>query len=238
MTLNEIKNLTRFLTDDEVENIKQQIKDKEVLLKQEIMDEEELGQVLNTLFAILVIEKSLENEIEGIEDIRKELEEELRLSYEYYDAHIAKYKRDEKKKKKRWFLDFLFLSDNIRNQKKGIRESDKTIKLLKNELEAMKQMTSDSYLKEALADRSGEKYCKFCDKPHKCDNPHHHKSHGLRQLRDDARMDKFVRDVMRGAITREITSKVRPPKAKEPRKGQINITVKTYDIGSSGQNQR
>ena len=69
MTINEIKGLTKFLNDDDVENIKKQIKDKEVVLKSGKLDEEEMVQVLNSLFSILVIEKTLESQIEDVEEI-------------------------------------------------------------------------------------------------------------------------------------------------------------------------
>ena len=59
MTIKEIKDLTKFLTDKELEKIKEEIKSKESILKTQDVEEEEMGQVLNTLFAILVIEKTL-----------------------------------------------------------------------------------------------------------------------------------------------------------------------------------
>ena len=117
MTISEIKNLTKFLTDEEAEKIKQEIKDKENVLKIQNMDEEEIGQVLNTLFAILVIEKTLELEIEGVEEIRADLEKELLEAYEIYDAYMIKYKKEEKKKKKNWLLNFLLLSDKVHSKK-------------------------------------------------------------------------------------------------------------------------
>ena len=66
MSINEIKDLAKYLSDEEVEKIKKEIKDKENTLKGGSLDEEEMIQVLNTLFAVLVIEKALESEIEGI----------------------------------------------------------------------------------------------------------------------------------------------------------------------------
>ena len=73
MTINEIKELTRFLTEEEVNKIKEEIKNKEEILKGGNLDEEEMIQVLNTLFAIMVIEKTLESEIEGVEEIKEQL---------------------------------------------------------------------------------------------------------------------------------------------------------------------
>ena len=77
MTISEIKNLTKFLTDNDIQKIKEEIKSKETVLKSGNLEEEEIIQVLNTLFSILVIEKTLELEIEDIEEIRDELQDEL-----------------------------------------------------------------------------------------------------------------------------------------------------------------
>ena len=77
MTINEIKELAQKLKDADVEKIKAEIKSKESILKNNDLDEEELGEVLNTLFSILVIEQAFEDEVEGIEDMRAELEQEL-----------------------------------------------------------------------------------------------------------------------------------------------------------------
>ena len=118
MTISEIKELTRFLSEEEIKKIKDEIKSKEDVLKNGNLDEEEMVQVLNTLFAVLVIEKTLESEIEGVEEIRDELEKELLECYNVYDSYMAKYRAQDKKKKKRWLLDFLVLSEDIRNKKK------------------------------------------------------------------------------------------------------------------------
>ena len=54
MTIKEIKDLTKFLTDEDVDKIKNEIKSKESVLKSQDMDEKEMTQVLNTLFAIYI----------------------------------------------------------------------------------------------------------------------------------------------------------------------------------------
>jgi len=175
MTLNEIKDLTRFLSEEEVEKIKKEIKSKEDILKSGSLDEEEMIQVLNTFFAILVIEKTLEKEIEGVEEIRGELEEELLEAYNFYDSYMEKTKKDEKKKKKRNLLNFLFLSDHIHSRKEGIGMSNKTINRLQNELNQLKAQTSDQNLKSVVNNRRDRsRFDKFCDTPHNCKHPHHH----------------------------------------------------------------
>ena len=204
MTISEIKKLTKFLTDEEVDNIKEEIKSKESILKKEDMDEDELGQVLNTLFAILVIEKTLESEIEGIEEIREELEQELMESYQTYDSYMDKYKKEDKKKKKRWLLDFLFLSDRISSQKEGIGSSKKTIDSLKKELNTLKEQRGNNNLKEIMKDRNGEKFDKFCNCPHECKHPHYHEEKNLRELRAERRHVKHIEDIMLGRNTREM----------------------------------
>ena len=173
MTVTEIKDLTKFLSDEEVEKIKEEIKSKENVLKNGSLDEEEMIQVLNTLFAILVIEKTLESEIEGVEEIRAELEAELIESYNLYDTYMSKYKKDDKKKKKRWLLDFLFLSENIRTKKDGLSTTNKTIAKLQNELNTLRQQKSDSNLRE-VAGKSEGRFNDFCERPEKCKNPRHH----------------------------------------------------------------
>ena len=52
-------------------------------------------------------------------------------------------------------------------------------------------------------------------------------------------MDKFIRDVMKGDITREMP-KERPHRERSHRERmrEVEFTVRTYDVGSSGQNQR
>lgn len=198
MTIKEIKGLTKFLTDEEVEKIKKEIKSKETVLKNEDMEEEEITQVLNTLFAILVIERTLESEIEGIEEIRAELEQELLESYEIYDSHMARYKKEEKKKKKNWLLDFLFLSDRINSQKKGIGATNKTIANLQKELSTLKQQKSNENLKQVVRDRRGTRFDEFLNMPRECRNPHHHHDSIIDQIRCERRKDKLVKDIIRG----------------------------------------
>jgi len=181
MTISEIKDLTRFLSEEEVEKIKQEIKSKEQILKSGNIDEEEMIEVLNTLFAILVIEKTLESEIEDVEEIRDELEAELLESYNIYDAFMARVKKEDKKKKKRWLLNFLFLSDDIRNKKDMIGASNKTIDKLQKELNNLRKQKSDENLKSVVNDRD-DSLNKFRECPHECKNPKHHHNHeGIRE---------------------------------------------------------
>lgn len=167
MTINEIKGLTKFLNDDDVENIKKQIKDKEAVLKSGKLDEEEMVQVLNSLFAILVIEKTLESQIEDVEEIRDQLENELLEAYEVYDSYMVKYKKEEKKKKKNWLLQFLSLSDAIHDKKEKIGGANKTIKEMKNELDGIKQQKSDKNLNDVVH-KCGDHFAMFCDHPEHC----------------------------------------------------------------------
>lgn len=159
MTINEIKELAQKLKDADVERIKAEIKSKESILKNNDLDEEELGEVLNTLFSILVIEQAFEDEVEGVEDIRAELEQELMESYEKYDKHMAKYKKEKKeekkKKKKRWLLDFFALSEDIRNKKETLGDSKKLINKMQNQINELKQQASDSNLERACDHRRG-----------------------------------------------------------------------------------
>lgn len=208
MTIKEIKDLTKFLTDEEVDKIKKEIKSKENVLKSENMEEEEMVQVLNTLFAILVIEKTLESEIEGIEDLRAELEQELLESYEIYDSHMLKYKKEEKKKKKRWLLDFLFLSDRIHSQKNGIGASNKAINKLKGELNALKQQKSNDNLKAMVRNRDA-RFKDFYRIPKECRNPHHHHDSLIDKIRCEKRKEKFIKDVIGGKISRQNSLRVR-----------------------------
>jgi len=171
MTVSEIKDLTKYLSQEDVEKIKQEIKNKEALLKSENLDEEELGMTFNTLFAILVIEKTLESEIEEIEDIRAELEEELMESYKTYDSFMVKFKKEDKKKKKNWLLKLLFLSDRIHTQKDGIKASKKAVAELQKDLATVKEQKNDRNLKAAIADKKGPKFEKFCNCPKDIKNP-------------------------------------------------------------------
>ena len=50
MTISEIKDLAKHLSEEEVEKIKEEIKSKENILKGGKLDEEEMVQVLNTLY--------------------------------------------------------------------------------------------------------------------------------------------------------------------------------------------
>lgn len=178
MTINDIKKLTKFLTEEEVDKIKQEIKSKETILKSGKLEEGEMVQVLNTLFAILVIEKTLEKQVEEVEEIRGELENELLEAYQIYDAYMDKYKKEEKKKKKRWLLDFLALSELIKGKKETVGGVDKTIKNLNKEIEALKQQRSDANLRNVV---QGKGFDRFCDCPHECHNPHH--NHEVNELR-------------------------------------------------------
>ena len=158
MTINEIKDLAQKLKDADVERIKAEIKSKESILKNNDLDEEELGEVLNTLFSILVIEQAFEDEIEGVEEMRAELEQELMESYEKYDKHMAKYKKEkkeEKKKKRRWLLDFFALSEDIRNKKETLGDSKKLIGKMQSQINELKQQTSNDNLEKACDHKHG-----------------------------------------------------------------------------------
>lgn len=160
MTISEIKNLTKFLTDEDVEKIKEEIKSKEKILKAGNLEEEELGNVLNSLFAILVIEKTLESQIDDVEEIRKELEDELLLAYQTYDEYILKYKKEDKKKKKHWLLNFLAFSDLIHDKKTTLGKADKSIEQMKTELEGLQKQKADSNLRKVV-NREGDSYDTF-----------------------------------------------------------------------------
>ena len=202
MTIKEIKNLTKFLTDEELDKIKEEIKSKETILKKQDVEEGEMGQVLNTLFAILVIEKTLENEIEGVEEIRAELEQELLEAYEIYDNHMAKYKKEEKKKKKKnWLLDFLFMSEEMQNRKDAIGASKKEVAALQKELGRLKQLKSDQNLRNVMRDRHGPIFEEFCNCWKECDHPHHNHGHDCEYFHDrrgDQRLDRVLSDVQVG----------------------------------------
>lgn len=205
MTINEIKELAQKLKDADVERIKAEIKSKESILKNNDLDEEELGEVLNTLFSILVIEQAFEDEVEGVEDMRAELEQELMESYEKYDKHMAKYKKEKKeekkKKKKRWLLDFFALSEDIRNKKETLGDSKKLINKMQNQINELKQQASDSNLERACDHRRGgphrDRMRDTCDR---CgDDLHEHRHHReemIDKIRDN--LDRHNRDHDRG----------------------------------------
>lgn len=209
MTIKEIKDLTKYLSDEDIEKIKQEIKSKEEILKEKNLNEEEFGQVVNTLFAILVIEKALELEIEGIEEIRDELEAELLESYHIYDKYMAMYKREKKKKKKNWLLNFLFLSDRIGSQKKGISSANKTIDSLKKELNALKQQKSNSNMTEMLNKRDKGLFKDFLRAPRRCSNPqHHHHDRILNDIMNHRRVERILRDIENGNRRRKPPAEV------------------------------
>lgn len=173
MTVSEIKGLVRFLSEEDVEQIKQQIKDKEDILKGGNLDEEEMIQVLNTLFAVLVIEKTLELEIEDVEEIRAELEQELLECYEIYDSYMEKYKKQDKKNKKKWLLHFLGLSEDMSNKRKNIADSNKTINQLQKELNSLQQQRSNENLTNVAA-KDHKAFNSFCDCLDKQKHPRRH----------------------------------------------------------------
>lgn len=151
MTITEIKNLTKYLSEKDVNDIKEEIKSKETIIKSGNLGEEETMTVLNTLFAILVIEKALESEIEEVEGIRSELEEQLLEAYKIYDAYIERSKKDKKeKKKRRWLLHLLGLSEDIKNKKKDIGSSSKALNEMKEEVDKLKREKSDDRLKNTM----------------------------------------------------------------------------------------
>ncbi len=184
MTINEIKELTKYLSEEEIEKIKEEIKSKETILKSGNISDEELVNVLNSFFSILVIEKTLEKEIDEVEDIRAELEEELVASYNMYDQYMAQYKGEDKKKKKKknWLLNFFALSEDIRGKKEGIGVSSKTISSMQKEINDLKEKKSDSNLKDVVDGKDYEKYDDFCNCPHHHHHPHHHLDGLLREL--------------------------------------------------------
>lgn len=168
MTINEIKELAKKLKDADIERIKEEIKSKEAILKNNDLDEEELGEVLNNLFAILVIEQAFEDEVEGVEEMRAELEQDLMDAYENYDKHMAKYKKDKKeekkKKKRRWLLDFFALSEDIRKKKETLGDSKKLINRMQNQIDQLKQQASDNNVEKACDHRRGRPHREdMCD---------------------------------------------------------------------------
>ena len=164
MSISEIKELTKYLTEEEVEKIKQEIKDKESTLKGGNLDEQEMIQVLNTLFAVLVIEKALQSEMEGIEEIKDELQAELLECYEVYDTYMAKFRnQDKKKKKKRWLLSFFGLSEDISKRKNDIGASNKAINNIQRELNSLKQQKSNDNLRDVVSKRNPNSVRDFCD---------------------------------------------------------------------------
>ena len=80
----------------------------------------------------------------------------------------------ENKKKRRWLLDLLFLSDNIRFKKENIGSANKTINKLQSELNQLKQQTNNNNLKQVVSKDNIGKFDKFCDCPHECEHPHKH----------------------------------------------------------------
>lgn len=195
MTISEIKGLTKFLSDDDVENIKKQIKDKETVLKSGDLDEEEMVQVLNSLFAILVIEKTLESQIEDVEEMRDQLENELLEAYEIYDSYMVKYKKEDKKKKKNWLLHFLSLSDAIHDKKEKIGGANKTIKEMKKELDGIKQQKSDENLNNVVH-KCDDHFAMFCDHPAHCkDHSHYLDSIGVPHRK------RHNHDLIRNSVT-------------------------------------
>lgn len=173
MTIDEIKGLTKYLSEEEIEKIKEEMKSKENVLKSGKLDEEEMINVLNSFFAILVIEKILESEIEDVEDLRAELENELLEAYQVYDSYMIKYKKDDKKKKKNWLLRFLSLSDLIHDKKQDIGGATKSIGAMQKQLNEIKQKKNDSNLQN-VANKCNHDMEDFCSHPFHCDNPLHH----------------------------------------------------------------
>lgn len=245
MTIKEIKDLTKFLTDEEVDKIKEEIKNKETTLKTENMEEEEMTKILNTLFAILVIEKTLENEIEDIENVRGELEQELLESYEMYDAHMALFKKREKKKKKRWLLDFLFIGDKISKQRKGIESANKTIARLSKELDNARSQKSNENLRNVIRDRRGPHFDHFCLFPEKCRHPHHsHRGENLlRDIRNKARFNRLIDNIANDRITGRNTHRLRNEiDNNQIQRERINLTSNVLEhnlhVNSRGQDVR
>ena len=172
MTINEIKDLTKYLKEEEVDEIKEEIRSKETVLKSGNLEEDELIQVLNTLFAILVIEKTLESQIEEVEEIRSDLELELTESYKIYDAYISKSKAEKKeKKKRRWLLDLLCISDRIHSKKEGIGRANKTLNEMQNEINKLKQQKSNENLKNVVDKKNEVERDNFFDLPNKQIDP-------------------------------------------------------------------
>ena len=175
MTISEVKNLTKFLSEEDIDNIKKEIKSKEQILKGGKLDEGERTQVLNTLFAILVIEKTLELEIEEVENIRAELEAELTESYMIYDSYLEKSKADAKKKKKRrWLLDLLGISEDIRSKKEGLGVTKSTLGAMQADLNNLKQQKSNENLRDIMDRKHPRGLDRFMDHVHDCENPRNH----------------------------------------------------------------
>ena len=181
MTINEIKDLAKRLKEEDVEKIKEEIKSKESILKTNSLNEEELGEILNSLFSILVIEKAFEEEIEGVEEIRDDLEKELMDSYEQYDSYMLKFKKEGKKKKKKWLLNFLFLSDDIHNKRDSLGKANKLINRLQNQVNELKSQRTNDNMKKVCDHGHRRERDKFCDCSKDC-----------RPLRDFQKEAKFV----------------------------------------------
>lgn len=220
MTVSEIKDLAKKLKEEDVEKIKEEIKNKENILKVNTLDEEELMEVLNTLFSILVIEKALEDEIEGIEEIREELQNELMEAYQQYDDYMARYKKEDKKKKKRrWLLDLFMLSEDIKNKKNNLGESNKLINKMQNQINELRKQTSDDNVKEVCKhenrrardnmiksrDRGGEVHHECCREKEDL-----HRGHGRRRHDRDNRREgrREERKVERRSLNSEYLTKV------------------------------
>lgn len=207
MTVTQIKDLTKFLSEEEVENIKKEIKEKENILKSGNLDEEELGNVLNTLFSILVIEKTLEQQVEGIEEIREELENELLEAYQTYDSYMERSQVDAKKKKKRrWLLEILGISEDIRNKKAGIGGANKSIEALKKELNSLKQQRSNENLKDIMKKENRGKRREFREYLEKYQHCNHHERYSNEYNIKNERNDNKIK--RKGLDTDEKLTKV------------------------------
>lgn len=123
MTVCEIRNLTKYLNQQIAEEIKSKLQKEEMLLINSDYEEEEKIQILNTLYAILVLEKLLECEQEEIEESRLELEQELIESYEIYNLHKNKRKKEKKKKR---LMELWLLNEKNKNISRIIGGVNKT----------------------------------------------------------------------------------------------------------------
>lgn len=233
MTIDEIKGLVKFLTDEDIEEIKNQIKSKEKVLKEGKAEEEEMNKVLNALFAILVLEKTLELEIEDLDDIRQEIEEELLEAYQIYDSYMIKCKTEEKKKKKRWLLDFLFMSENIHAKKQSLGASKKEIERLKRELDDARYQRRDDRLQDILKSKKDrEEFCKY---PKECKNPHHNHDRELQEKLARKRYERLCRDIDRALNTRPNAIKYRENLLKNEEIIEVKME---YDSGISVRKSR
>ena len=233
MTIDDIKKLTKFLNDEDIEEIKKQIKSKEKILKEGKLEEEEMNKVLNTLFSILVLEKSLESEIEDIDELRKEIEEELMEAYQIYDSYMAKCKAEDKKKKKKWLLDFLRMSERIHSKKDALLASKKEIERLKKELDDARSQRRDERLRNVCNnEREREKFCKY---PRQCKNPYHHHQQELNERLGYRRIEKLTENVRNGQNTRINEERIREGLLRF----EESVTIKmVYDPGISARKPR